>query len=59
MTGQATKLKSDCCEKYRSKAKACKRCPVFAVMGKKRRKRELKSIRKGLARAARRQRSGA
>lgn len=46
------KLKSSCCEKYRRKAKACKRCPVLAIMGKKKRKRELKRVRKTLKKAA-------
>lgn len=46
------KLKSRCCEKYRRKAKACKACPVFAVMSKKRRKKRLGKIRRKLKAAA-------
>ena len=29
------KLKSKCCKKYESKAKACKRCPIMAELSKK------------------------
>ena len=46
------KLKKHCCEKYRRKAKACKGCPVMAVLSEKRRRRRLKKIRRKLAKAA-------
>jgi hypothetical protein len=46
------KLKKLCCEKYLSKAKACRRCPVMAPTGKKQRRRVLKKIRKKLTKAA-------
>lgn len=46
------KLKPDCCKKYRTKARACKRCPVMAVLGKKKRKRRLAKIRRRLRKAA-------
>lgn len=46
------KLKSSCCEKYRRKPKACKSCPVFALLGKKQRKKRLKKLHKQLAKAA-------
>ena len=47
-----SKLKKRCCDKYRRKAKACKGCPVMAVLGVKERKRRLKKIRRQLAKAA-------
>lgn len=46
------KLKRHCCEKYCRKAKACKGCPVMAVLGDKQRRRQLKKIRRALAKAA-------
>ena len=46
------KLKSECCDKYKRKAKACRRCPIMAVLTKKRRKKRLKRIKKRLAKAA-------
>ena len=46
------KLKSDCCEKYKRKAKACRRCPLMAALTQKKRKQSLKKVRKRLARAA-------
>ena len=46
------KLKKRCCEKYLRKAKACRGCPVMAVLGDKRRRRRLKKIRRALAKAA-------
>lgn len=46
------KLKKRCCEKYRRKAKACKACPVMAVLSDKKRRRRLAKIRRKLARAA-------
>ena len=46
------KLKRDCCEKYRRKAKACKRCPVMAVLTASKRRKKLAKIRRGLAKAA-------
>ncbi len=46
------KLKSHCCEKYRRKARVCKSCPVFALLGKKRRKKRLKKIQRALEKAA-------
>jgi len=35
------KLKEKCCKKFKSKGKACKRCPAMAALGKKRRKKAL------------------
>ncbi len=46
------KLKKNCCNKFRRQAKACRRCPVMAVLGAKQRRRRLKKIRKKLAKAA-------
>ena len=46
------KLKSKCCKKYKSKAKACQRCPLMAVMSKKVRKKTLKKYRRRIAKAA-------
>ena len=46
------KLKKHCCEKYRRKAKACKGCPVMAVLSKKKRRRELDRVRRRLKKAA-------
>jgi len=43
---------ASCCEKYRRKGRACKGCPVIAVLSKKKRKRKLKRIRRKLERAA-------
>jgi hypothetical protein len=46
------KLKPECCDKYKLEAKSCKRCPIMAVLSKKRRKKRLKKIKKRLAKAA-------
>ncbi len=46
------KLKTDCCKKYKRRARACKRCPLMAVLGKKERKRRLSKARQRLAKAA-------
>ena len=46
------KHKSHCCEKFRSKAKACKGCPLFAGLGGSKRKKRLKKIRRKLKKAA-------
>jgi hypothetical protein len=46
------KLEKHCCEKYLRKAKACRRCPVLAVLSNKRRRRRLEKIRRKLAKAA-------
>jgi hypothetical protein len=46
------KLKSRCCEKYKRKAKACRGCPVIAVLGVKRRRRVLKKAKRELKKAA-------
>lgn len=46
-------LKSSCCEKYLRKAKACKRCPVMALLSKKKRRKRLKKVRKRLNRSSR------
>lgn len=43
------KLKSSCCKKFRKKAKACKSCPIIAVMPKKLRRKTLKRIKKKLS----------
>lgn len=46
------KLKGKCCKKYRRKAKACKNCPVMAVLSKKKRHRKLAKVRARLRKAA-------
>ena len=46
------KLKSKCCRKYERKAKACGRCPVMMVLGRKKRQRRLLKIRRRLKKAA-------
>lgn len=46
------KLKKKCCKKYERKAKACKRCPIMAMLSKKERKQTLKKAKKRLANAA-------
>ena len=46
------KLKSKCCFKFESKAKACKKCPIMAAYTKKKRKKKLAKIRKRLEKAA-------
>lgn len=40
------KLKPSCCAKFDRKGKACKRCPVMAVLSKKKRGKLLKAARK-------------
>ena len=45
------KLKSRCCQKYARKAKACKGCPVIAVLSKSERRKTLRKARKKLRRA--------
>ena len=39
------KLKSECCYKFDTKAEACKKCPIMAPHGKKKRKKILAKIR--------------
>lgn len=46
------KIKSSCCAKYERKAKACKGCPVMALLSKKKRRRQLDKIRRRLKKAA-------
>lgn len=46
------KLKSSCCAKYERKAKACKGCPVLAVLSKKKRRKKLDKVRRRLKKAA-------
>jgi hypothetical protein len=46
------KVKSKCCAKFEHKGKACKKCPLMAVLSKKKRRRRLKKIRRKLAKAA-------
>ncbi len=46
------KLKSKCCLKYVSQAKACKSCPLMAGCSKKKRRKKLAGIKKRLKRAA-------
>lgn len=46
------KLKASCCEKYRRKAKACKRCPVMALLSESAKHKRLRKIRKKLCKAA-------
>ena len=46
------KLKKRCCEKFLRKAKACKGCPVLAVLSDKRRRKRLANIRSKLTKAA-------
>ena len=40
------KLKKDCCERYKKKGKACKRCPTMAGLGKKKRRKLLRRFKK-------------
>jgi hypothetical protein len=40
------KLKSECCFKFDTKAKACKKCPLMADCSKKKRKKKIAEIRK-------------
>jgi len=40
------KLKSSCCKSYKKKGKACKNCPTFAVMPKKKRRRKLRKFKR-------------
>jgi len=35
------KVEQDCCGKYRKKGKACKKCPLFRGLSKKKRKKLL------------------
>jgi len=46
------KLKASCCKKYKKKAKACKSCPIMAILPKKKRRQALKRIKKKLSAAA-------
>lgn len=46
------KVKSKCCKKYRRKAKACKSCPLMAVLSKKERRRKIDKVRARLEEAA-------
>jgi hypothetical protein len=46
------KPKSECCEKYRRKSNACKRCPLVAGLDAKRRRKRIKKMRKKLQKAA-------
>lgn len=45
------KLKSRCCKKYSRKAKACKGCPVIAILSKSERRKKLRKVRKKLREA--------
>ncbi len=40
------KSKSDCCERFRKKPKPCSSCPLFAGLGKKKRRKLLEKLRK-------------
>ena len=40
------KKKSDCCEKYRKKPRACGGCPLFDGLGKKQRRKLLEKLRR-------------
>lgn len=44
--------KDKCCGTYRKKAKACKSCPLMAMLGSKERKRCLAKARKRLEKKA-------
>ncbi len=46
------KLKSSCCRKFERKAEACRRCPLLAVLSKKKRRKKLEKLRRFLAKAA-------
>lgn len=46
------KLKSKCCKKFQRKAKACKQCPVMAVLTKAKREKRLLKVRKKLRKAS-------
>ncbi len=45
------KLKSRCCKKYARKAKACKGCPVIAILSKSERRKKLRKAKKKLRNA--------
>ena len=40
------KVKSKCCLRFRKKDKPCKKCPLFAGLGKKKRRKLLKQLKK-------------
>ncbi len=40
------KKKSDCCKRFKKKPRPCKSCPLFAGLGKKRRRKLLKTLRR-------------
>ena len=46
------KLKDNCCFKFESKAKACKKCPIMAAYTKKKRKKKLAKIKTRISQAA-------
>ncbi|MCH9651398.1 MAG: hypothetical protein K0U98_24440 [Deltaproteobacteria bacterium] len=46
------KIKSNCCKKFKRKAKACKGCPLFAELSKKQRKKAITKARRKLGCAA-------
>jgi hypothetical protein len=46
------KLKSECCAKYKRKAKCCKGCPLTAELSKKKRRKLLAKAKRKLAKAA-------
>jgi hypothetical protein len=40
-------MKSICCERYKRKGKACKKCPTMATLSKKEAKKLIKKATKG------------
>lgn len=40
------KLKSTCCQTYKKKGKACRKCPVMARLSKKKRLKKLRKAKK-------------
>lgn len=40
-------MKSTCCERYKRKGKACKKCPTMAQLSKKEAKQLIKKTTKG------------
>lgn len=41
-----SKRKSECCERYKKKGKACKDCPTMAALGKKKRRKLIRKYKK-------------
>lgn len=46
-TEKSQDMKSTCCERYKRKGKACKKCPTMAQLSKKEAKQLIKKTTKG------------